>query len=89
MSVDALLAWRHLIAGPGDDDDDDDGEAPIGDPPDDDDDFDDEDDDDDEEPLQAAFCIAASPSAPGHGTMSRPTRVESVAWRATSRLAVS
>lgn len=50
------------VAGPGDDDDDD--EVPIGDPPDDDedgDDWDDEEDDDDEDPLQARFCIAASP----------------------------
>jgi hypothetical protein len=65
-----------VVCGPGDDDDDDD--APIGDPPDDDEDFDDEDDDDDEEPLQAAFCIAASPSAPRHGTMSRRRDLDSV-----------
>ncbi|HJU24475.1 MAG TPA: hypothetical protein VJ891_18385 [Casimicrobiaceae bacterium] len=77
MSVDPLPACPHLIAGPGDDDDDDD-EAPIGDPPDDDD-FDDEDDDDDEEPLQVAFCSAASPSAPGRGTMSRRWDLEQVA----------
>lgn len=65
-----------VLAGPGDGDDDD--EAPIGDPPDDDEDFDDEDDDDDEEPLQAAFCIAASPAARGRGTMSRRMRLQSL-----------
>jgi hypothetical protein len=53
-------------AGPGDDDDDD--ELPIGDPPDDDWDDDEDDEDDDEEPLQA-WCGAASPSGPHHGTM--------------------